>query len=136
LFIYFEGNTFKIAKLISGIYSIAFYFATYNNFNKSFYAFILYEVGVGMLYPTYSQIKSEYLPEKTRGTLMNIFKIPLNIIVIFLLFNMNTLFTVNQLITINFGISLSIFIVQMIFFNNKKLTLEKINKIKDSSKIN
>ena len=88
-----------------------------------------------MLYPTYSQIKSEYLPEKARGTLMNIFKIPLNIIVIFLLFNMNTLFTINQLIKVNFGISLSIFVVQMIFFNsNKKLTLaEKINK---SSKIN
>lgn len=89
-----------------------------------------------MLYPTYSQIKSEYLPEKTRGTLMNIFKIPLNLIVIFLLFNMNTLFTINQLIKINFGISLFIFVVQMIFFNKKVTLAEKINKIKECSKNN
>jgi ATP/ADP translocase len=92
----------------------------WSSYNFTLYSFLLYEVCVGMLYPTYSKIKSEYLPEKSRGTLMNIFKIPLNLIVIFLLLNMNTLFTLRQLLMINLGLSVVVFITHILFFNKSK----------------
>jgi hypothetical protein len=89
----------------------------WSNYNTSLWAFLLYEVCVGMLYPTYSKIKSEFLPEKSRGTMMNIFKIPLNLIVIFLLLNMNSLFTLKQLLMINLGLSMCVFILHILFFH-------------------
>lgn len=92
----------------------------WSSYNFTLYSFLLYEICVGMLYPTYSKIKSEYLPAKSRGTLMNIFKIPLNLIVIFLLLNMNTLFTLKQLLMINLGLSIVVFITHILFFKKNK----------------
>jgi hypothetical protein len=60
------------------------------------YGFLVYEVSIGLFYPTYSKIKSEYLPSEVRGTLMNVFKIPFNFIVVILLITMNKLFTIPQ----------------------------------------
>jgi hypothetical protein len=90
-----------------------------------------------MLYPTYSKIKSEHLPPKLRGTLMNVFKIPLNIIVIVLLFSMNTLFELNhvnnklfiyfKLILINIGVSFVVLMLHMLFFEKKENIYSNVN---------
>lgn len=53
---------------------------------------------IGMMYPSFSKIKSDFLPSETRGTIMNIFKIPLNIWVIILLFSMGTYLNIQQVI--------------------------------------
>lgn len=53
---------------------------------------------IGMMYPSFSKIKSDFLPSENRGTIMNIFKIPLNIWVIILLFSMGTYLTIKQVI--------------------------------------
>lgn len=66
------------------------------SYNMTLYGFLAYEVSIGLFYPTYSKIKADYLPSEARGTLMNIFKIPFNIIVVILLFTMDKLFTVQQ----------------------------------------
>lgn len=53
---------------------------------------------IGMMYPSFSKIKSDFLPSENRGTIMNIFKIPLNIWVIILLFSMGTYLTIKQVL--------------------------------------
>lgn len=86
-----------MVKLVSGLCAIAFFLAnTGFSYDTTLYGFLIYEVSVGMLYPIYSKIKAEYLPASYRGTLMNIFKIPFNMIVIFLLLSMNKIFTIQQ----------------------------------------
>lgn len=41
-------------------------------------AFLLFELTVGMFYPSYGSIKSQNIPEEVRSGVMNIFRIPLN----------------------------------------------------------
>ena len=41
-------------------------------------AFLLFELTVGMFYPSYGSIKSQSIPEEVRSGVMNIFRIPLN----------------------------------------------------------
>ena len=82
---------------MSALCSFAFLLANLKlGYNATLYAFLIYEVSIGLFYPIYSKIKSEYLPSNSRGTLMNIFKIPFNIIVPILLLSMNKLFTIPQ----------------------------------------
>ncbi len=50
-----------------------------------YYMFLLFEVSVGLFYPSYGVIKSECIPEDVRSTVMNIFRIPLNLFVVLLL---------------------------------------------------
>jgi len=64
---------------------------------------MLYEITVGMMYPTLSKLKSDFLPNENRGTIMNIFKIPLNIWVVVLLLSMGTFLTITMLLKINMG---------------------------------
>jgi hypothetical protein len=47
--------------------------------------FLVFEGLVGLFYPAYGMIKSEKIPEEIRSAVMNIFRIPLNIFVVFLL---------------------------------------------------
>ena len=99
---------------------VSFLIANFSNdYKYTFYSFLVYEVSVGMLYPTYSKIKSEFLPSNNRGTLMNIFKIPLNLVVIFTLLSMNSLFSLNQLLIINLSLAFIVLLLQSIFFYKK-----------------
>lgn len=53
--------------------------------------FLLFEVTVGLFYPSYGVIKSEKIPEDIRSAVMNIFRMPLNAFVVFLLLKIKTL---------------------------------------------
>lgn len=55
-----------------------------NNY-AAFWAFNLFELCCGVYFPTAGTIRSKYIPEQTRATVMNIFRIPLNLIVVFVL---------------------------------------------------
>mmetsp|Transcript_10518 Transcript_10518/g.11339 ORF Transcript_10518/g.11339 Transcript_10518/m.11339 type:complete len:455 (+) Transcript_10518:69-1433(+) len=61
--------------------------------NKSivYYMFLIFEGTVGLFYPSYGVIKSERIPEDIRSAVMNIFRIPLNAFVVFLLLKIKTL---------------------------------------------
>ena len=48
-------------------------------------SFLLFELTVGMFYPSYGSIKSMNIPEEVRSGVMNIFRIPLNAIMVILL---------------------------------------------------
>jgi MFS family permease len=47
--------------------------------------FLLFELTVGLFYPSYGVIKSEKIPEDIRSAVMNIFRMPLNLFVVILL---------------------------------------------------
>lgn len=61
-----------------------------------FTAFLVFECCVGVFWPSMSSMRDAYVPENTRATIMNIFRIPLNFIVIFVLiqnFSRQTVFS-------------------------------------------
>jgi predicted MFS family arabinose efflux permease len=53
--------------------------------------FLLFEMTVGVFYPSYGVIKSEKIPEDIRSAVMNIFRIPLNAFVVLLLLKIEAL---------------------------------------------
>ncbi|CAH1784953.1 unnamed protein product [Owenia fusiformis] len=50
-----------------------------------FIGFLVFEVCVGIFWPSLSTMRSKYVPESTRATIMNCFRIPLNLIVVLIL---------------------------------------------------
>ncbi|KAJ7369678.1 hypothetical protein OS493_037265 [Desmophyllum pertusum] len=50
-----------------------------------FVGFLVFEFCVGLFWPAMGVLRSKYVPESTRATVMNIFRVPLNLIVIILL---------------------------------------------------
>ncbi|GMT26124.1 hypothetical protein PFISCL1PPCAC_17421 [Pristionchus fissidentatus] len=60
-----------------------------------FVAFLVFEMCVGIFWPSMACLRGAYVPEETRSTTINIFRIPLNLIVIVILyqnFSMHTIF--------------------------------------------
>jgi len=51
-----------------------------------FVAFIVFEVCVGIFWPAMGFMRGIYVPEATRATIMNFFRVPLNMIVIAILY--------------------------------------------------
>lgn len=49
--------------------------------------FVLFETVCGMMFPAYGSLRSMYIPEEHRTTIMNIYRIPLNVFVIIMLLN-------------------------------------------------
>eukprot|EP00742_Colponemidia_sp_Colp-10_P000612 GILJ01000670.1.p1 GENE.GILJ01000670.1~~GILJ01000670.1.p1 ORF type:complete len:467 (-),score=77.70 GILJ01000670.1:169-1533(-) len=62
-------------------------------------AFFLFEVCCGLYFPAMGTIRSRVLPEDVRSTLMNIFRVPLNLIVVLMLKNIET-FTHKQVFSL------------------------------------
>jgi MFS transporter, MFS domain-containing protein family, molybdate-anion transporter len=53
--------------------------------------FLIFEMTVGLFYPSYGVIKSEKIPEDIRSAVMNIFRMPLNLFVVLLLLKIKLL---------------------------------------------
>jgi hypothetical protein len=87
---------------------------------------MLYEITVGMMYPTLSKMKSDYLPNENRGTIMNLFKIPLNIWVIVLLLSIGKILTITMLLKINMGAAFAVFLLSN-FVGKNDNNKEKFN---------
>ncbi|KAF8373423.1 samt-1 [Pristionchus pacificus] len=65
------------------------------NLTIVFVAFLVFEMCVGIFWPSMACLRGAYLPEETRSTTINMFRIPLNLIVIVILyqnFSMHTIF--------------------------------------------
>jgi MFS transporter, MFS domain-containing protein family, molybdate-anion transporter len=54
-------------------------------------AFFLFEVCVGMYFPTIGFLRSKYIPDKNRSVIMNLFGLPLNLIVVSVFLSIKTL---------------------------------------------
>jgi len=53
--------------------------------------FLVFEATVGIFWPALGTMRSKYIPEESRATIMNFFRIPLNAIVVLLLFNVGSI---------------------------------------------
>jgi hypothetical protein len=49
--------------------------------------FCVFEACVGIFWPSIMKMRSQYIPEESRSTIMNFFRIPLNIFVCVVLYN-------------------------------------------------
>jgi MFS transporter, MFS domain-containing protein family, molybdate-anion transporter len=47
-----------------------------------FMSFLVFELACGIMFPTYGSLRSVYIPEDHRTTIMNIYRIPLNLFVV------------------------------------------------------
>ncbi|KAI8810333.1 hypothetical protein BJ742DRAFT_801453 [Cladochytrium replicatum] len=56
-----------------------------------FLAFNAFEFSCGLYFPSIGTLRSKFIPEETRATVMNVFRIPLNLIVVIFLFNTKAL---------------------------------------------
>lgn len=71
--------------------------------------FYIHEVCIGIFWPGMGKLKSIYIPEKVRSTLMNYFRIPTNLFVVLILGKVNDIPT-----NIIFGISVSLMLIAVI----------------------
>ena len=53
------------------------------------FGFIIFEACVGLFWPSIMKMRSQYIPEEARSTIMNFFRIPLNIFVCIVLYNVS-----------------------------------------------
>lgn len=77
------------------------------NTRFTFYGFILFEICVGIYFPCMSTLKSKIVPEEHRSTIYNLYRVPLNAIVIFVLLS-------NLSVNVTFGICVSLLSVAAI----------------------
>jgi MFS transporter, MFS domain-containing protein family, molybdate-anion transporter len=57
--------------------------------NTCFILFCLFEIIVGIFWPSMMKLRSQYIPEEVRSTVMNIFRMPLNLFVCIVLFHVS-----------------------------------------------
>mmetsp|Transcript_18584 Transcript_18584/g.36420 ORF Transcript_18584/g.36420 Transcript_18584/m.36420 type:complete len:434 (+) Transcript_18584:370-1671(+) len=58
-----------------------------SNHTNTFFAFCLFEVCVGIYHPGVAFLRSRYIPEEVRATVVNFFRVPLNGFVVLILLN-------------------------------------------------
>lgn len=58
-----------------------------NDYVTCFFAFIGFEFACGVMFPTFGSLRSIYIPNEHRASIMNIYRIPLNVFVILVLIN-------------------------------------------------
>lgn len=54
------------------------------------FGFCTFEACVGIFWPSIMKMRSQYIPEEARSTIMNFFRIPLNIFVCIVLYNVSS----------------------------------------------
>ena len=124
---YFEEKIFLTTKFMSLLCFVGFALIFSEiSYKTTLIGFILYEISVGLFFPVYSKIKAIYLPENQRGTLNNMFKVPFNLIVIYLLINTNKIFTIPEFVKLNLVISGALFFITLIFFK-ERIDKRKLN---------
>jgi MFS family permease len=95
IFKYFFDTKQKVEKTSVYLFAVSTAALGLPIFTKShsfrLVSFFVFEICVGMFWPSISFLRSHYIPEEVRTTVMNIFRIPLNIIVVIVLFNIGKL---------------------------------------------
>ncbi|XP_073001030.1 uncharacterized protein [Typha latifolia] len=90
------------------------------------FGFCIFEACVGIFWPSMMKMRSQYIPEEARSTIMNFFRIPLNLFVCVVLYNVNAF-----PITIMFGMC-SIFLFMASILQRRLMVVsESKSKIQD-----
>ncbi|KAK9665186.1 hypothetical protein RND81_14G096200 [Saponaria officinalis] len=87
--------------------------------------FCAFEACVGIFWPSIMKMRSQYIPEEARSTIMNFFRIPLNIFVCVVLYNVNAF-----PITIMFGMC-SIFLFVACILQRRLMVIADKTKTQD-----
>uniref|UniRef100_A0A1D1Y5T0 Molybdate-anion transporter n=1 Tax=Anthurium amnicola TaxID=1678845 RepID=A0A1D1Y5T0_9ARAE len=88
------------------------------------FGFCIFEACVGIFWPSIMKMRSQYIPEEARSTIMNFFRIPLNIFVCIVLYNVNAF-----PITVMFGMC-SIFLFMASVLQRRLMVVADIHKSK------
>ncbi|KAF9616434.1 hypothetical protein IFM89_029688 [Coptis chinensis] len=86
--------------------------------------FCTFEGCVGIFWPSIMKMRSQYIPEEARSTIMNFFRIPLNIFVCIVLYNVNAF-----PITVMFGMC-SIFLFMASILQRRLLVVAEVHRTK------
>ena len=82
----FSWKTEKIATVCCAIGGVALLCIPYTEeYELRLFIFVVFECCVGLYFPTIGSIRGRYVPDNVRATIMNIFRIPLNVIVVIVL---------------------------------------------------
>ncbi|XP_078166874.1 uncharacterized protein LOC144561694 [Carex rostrata] len=84
--------------------------------------FCTFEACVGLFWPSIMKMRSQYIPEEARSTIMNFFRIPLNIFVCVVLYNVNAF-----PITVMFGMC-SIFLFMAAILQRRLMSVAESHK--------
>ncbi|XP_019415354.1 PREDICTED: molybdate-anion transporter-like isoform X2 [Lupinus angustifolius] len=87
--------------------------------------FCVFESCVGIFWPSIMKMRSQYIPEEARSTIMNFFRIPLNIFVCIVLYNVNAF-----PITVMFGMC-SIFLLVACILQRRLMKIAEKPKTED-----
>lgn len=78
---YFSEETIlKGAFLVSGVMLMSS--AVFSSFRAIYFCFLIFEICVGIYFPSMGTLKSKLVPEGSRAALYNIFRVPLNAMVL------------------------------------------------------
>lgn len=61
------------------------------SFHTALYAQVVFEFCVGMYWPCIMSLRGKYVNERTRSTTFNLFRVPLNVLVIIILLRIESL---------------------------------------------
>ncbi|XP_072958505.1 uncharacterized protein [Typha angustifolia] len=88
------------------------------------FGFCTFESCVGIFWPSIMKMRSQYIPEEARSTIMNFFRIPLNIFVCVVLYNVNAF-----PITVMFGMC-SIFLFMAAILQRRLMAVAECHRSK------
>lgn len=83
-----SANNRLIATFVMGVFAFiaaARYASTSTGIHSCFLAFLFFEMCVGAYFPSVGILKSQIVPEQIRGTMYNLYRVPLNVVVLCLL---------------------------------------------------
>ena len=88
----FKQVSHRVEQIPFMIFGIAFVSSVatimiLGNEHAVFASFLMFELACGIMFPTYGSLRSMYIPDEHRTTIMNIYRIPLNVFVVILLLN-------------------------------------------------
>ncbi|KAK8559491.1 hypothetical protein V6N13_026912 [Hibiscus sabdariffa] len=92
--------------------------------------FCIFEACVGIFWPSIMKMRSQYIPEEARSTIMNFFRIPLNIFVCVALYNVNAF-----PMTVMFGIC-SAFLFVASLLQRRLMLIAEIHKSRSQEWLN
>ncbi|KAM0934405.1 putative molybdate-anion transporter, MFS transporter superfamily [Dioscorea sansibarensis] len=88
------------------------------------FGFCTFEACVGIFWPSIMKMRSQYIPEESRSTIMNFFRIPLNVFVCIVLYNVNAF-----PITVMFGMC-SIFLFMAAILQRRLMVVSETHRSK------
>lgn len=94
-------HTENIPYWIFSISAVLMALITTNIGNRTvtFVSFVLFELMCGLMFPTFGSLRATYIPNEHRTTVMNIYRIPLNVFVVITLLNKK-----NMTLQVAFGV--------------------------------